>query len=58
MCNLAWKQGMAPNDWVKAIIVPVYKGKESRDECENYRSVSLLSVPGKVYGRIVIESWK
>ena len=43
------------SDWTKAIIIPVYKGKVSKNECGNYRSVSLLSIAGKVYGRIVIE---
>ncbi len=42
-----------PDDWKKAIIVPLYKGKGSRNECGSYRGISLLSVPGKVYGRIV-----
>ena len=55
ICSMAWKQGVVPDDWVKAILVPVYKGKGSRDDCGNYRGISLLSIPGKVYGRIVIE---
>ncbi len=42
-----------PEDWRKAIIVPLYKGKGSREECNNYRGISLLSVPGKIYGRIL-----
>ncbi len=41
-----------PDDWKKAIIVPLYKGKGSRSECSSNRGISLLSVPGKVYGRI------
>ena len=40
---------------MKAIIVPIYKGKGDRGECKNYRGISLLSVPGKVYGRVLIE---
>ncbi len=32
-----------------------YKGKGGRSECSNYRGISLLSVPGKVYGRILTE---
>ncbi len=35
--------------------VPLYKGKGSRNECGSYRGISLLSVPGKVYGRIFTE---
>ncbi len=44
-------KGEVPDDWKKAIIVPLYKGKGSRSECSSYRVISLLSVPGKVYGR-------
>ena len=44
-----------PNDWVRAIVVPLYKGKGDRNDCKNYRGISLLSIPGKVYGRILIE---
>ncbi len=53
ICERAWKSGEVPDDWKKAIIVPLYKGKGSRSECGNYRGISLLSVPGKVYGRIL-----
>jgi len=55
ICNLAWKQGAVPGDWVKAIMVPIYKGKGCKDECGSYRGISLLSIPGKVYGKIIIE---
>ncbi len=44
-----------PEDWRKAIIVPLYKAKGNREECNNYRSISLLSVPQKIYGRILNE---
>ncbi len=44
-----------PEDWRKAIIVPLYRGKGKREECNNYRGISLLSVPGKIYGRILNE---
>lgn len=50
ICVLAWKQRKAPDKWRRAIIVPLHKGKGSKNECNNYREISLLSVPGKVYG--------
>ncbi len=53
ICNLAWEQSKVPQDWRKAIVVPFYKGKGNREECSNYRCISLLSVPGKIYGRIL-----
>ncbi len=36
-------------------IVPTYKGKGSRSECTSCRGISLMCVPGKVYGRILTE---
>ena len=55
LCDLAWKQREVPDEWRKAVIVPLHKGKGSKNECNNYRGISLLSVPGKVYGRILTE---
>ncbi len=47
---------MVPADWTKAIIVPVYKGKGRRGECGTYRgTISLSSIPGKVYGKVITE---
>ncbi len=55
LCERAWKKGEVPDDWTKAIIIPLYKGKGSRSECSSYRGISLLSVPGKVYWRILTD---
>ena len=35
-------------------MVPLYKGKEDVHECSNFRGISLLSVVGKEYDRILI----
>ncbi len=55
ICERAWKRGEVPDDWKKAVTVPLYKGKGSRSECGSYRGISLLSVPEKVYERILTE---
>merc|ERR1712002_703474 len=55
MCRICVSEVRVPNDWVRAIIVSLYKGKGDRNDCKNYRGISLLSIPRKVYGRIVIE---
>ncbi len=55
ICNLSWEQSNVPEDWRKTIIVLLYKGKGKRKECNNYRSISLLNVPGKIYVRILDE---
>ena len=49
--DLAWRSGSVPRDWQKALIVPIHK-KGSRTKCENYRGISLLSIPGKVYASV------
>ena len=44
---------MVPVDWVIACMVPLYKGKGDVHECSNFRGISLLSVVGKVDGKIL-----
>ena len=39
-----------PDERRKAIIIVLHKGK---DKCNNYRGISLLSVPRKLYGRVL-----
>ena len=41
-------------DWVIACMVPLYKGKGDVHACSNFRGIRLLSVVGKVYGRVLI----
>ncbi|XP_048001394.1 uncharacterized protein LOC125238167 [Leguminivora glycinivorella] len=53
--NLCFSTGRVPKDWCKAVIVPLYKGKGSRLDCKNYRGISLLSIVGKLYAKVLIE---
>ena len=55
VCKTCLIEGRVPRDWKRAIVVPLYKGKGDKSECKNYRGISLLSIPGKVYGRVIIE---
>ena len=50
--NRAWMSSMVPDDWRKALVVPVHK-KGSKMQCKNYRGISPLSIPGKVYAKIL-----
>ena len=50
--KLAWTKGEVVEDWRKAVIVPLHK-KGSKTLCSNYRGISLLSIPSKVYARIL-----
>ena len=40
---------------VHACIVPLYKENGDKFECSNSRGISLLSVAGKLYGRVLIK---
>lgn len=55
LSNVCMNEGEVPRDWQKSIIVPLYKGKGDKTECGSYRGISLLSVPGKIYSRILID---
>ena len=35
--------------------MPLYKGKSGKCECSNSSGISLLSVVGKLYGRVLIK---
>ena len=37
-----------------AKIVTLFKNKGDRSDCNNYRGISLLSVVGKVFARVVL----
>ena len=50
--NVAWRSGRTPQEWREAIIIPIHK-KGCKAECGHYRAISLLSVVGKVYARIL-----
>ena len=42
-------------DWRGACIVPLSKGKGDKCECSNSRGISLLSVVGKLFGRVLFK---
>jgi hypothetical protein len=47
--------GVVPDDWKLANIVPMYK-KTEKDQVENYRPISLLSIISKVLERCVLRN--
>ncbi|TWW77345.1 hypothetical protein D4764_12G0007350 [Takifugu flavidus] len=51
LCNIAWTSGAVPLDWQTGVVVPIFKSGDQR-VCSNYR-ITLLSLPGKVYARVL-----
>jgi hypothetical protein len=49
-----WSSRALPKAWQDAICVPLYKGRGRADDCDNFRGIMLLSVPGKVYARVLL----
>ena len=43
LCS-AWNTGIIPTDWKRGLVVPLWKGKGDRRDCNNYRGVTLLFV--------------
>lgn len=52
--QVIWNKGQVPQDFKDAILVPLYKRKGDRTQCDNYRGLSLLSIAGKKLSRIIL----
>ncbi|XP_018015422.1 uncharacterized protein LOC108672290 [Hyalella azteca] len=51
---LCWREGQVPQDMRDAKIITLYKNKGDRSDCNNYRGISLLSIVGKAFARVVL----
>ena len=49
----AWLEGTVPQEWKNANIVTIFK-KGDRTQCGNYRGISLLTIAGKAFARILL----
>ena len=54
LCS-ARSTGIIQTDWKRGLVVPLWKGKGDRQDYNNYRGARLISVPGKVFARIILE---
>ena len=51
----AWRTETIPEDWRNSLLVVLYKGKGPKNDYNNYRGSSLLSVVGKILTRIIFK---
>jgi hypothetical protein len=51
--NVAWHERKVPLDWQRAVIIPLWKNKGNKRDCETYRGISLLSQAGKMFAKII-----
>ena len=50
-----WDEGSVPQDMRDAKIITLYKNKGDRSDCNNYRGISLLSIVGKAFARVILK---
>ena len=52
--NFVWVSESLPDDWRRGIILPFWKHKGDQLTCSNHRGITLLSIPGKLFTRILL----
>ena len=55
--NAIWVHEKTPKDWARMLVIPIHK-KGDKLNPGNYRAISLLSIPGKVFSRILLNRIK
>ena len=43
-----------PHDVMDSKIITLYKNKDERNDCNNYRAITLLSIVGKAIARVIL----
>jgi hypothetical protein len=49
-----WEAGVIPQQLKDANMVHLYKRKGNRQQCDNHRGISLLSIAGKILARVLL----
>ena len=52
--NIMWAQEKIPQELKDASIIHLYKRKGNRNNCDNHRGISLLSIAGKILARVLL----
>ena len=54
LCSVAWDEEAIPSEWNKGLIVKIPK-KGDKSVYDNYRGITLLFVPSKVFSRVLVQ---
>lgn len=54
LIQTAWVEGKVPQDWRDGVIIPLHK-KGDKEQCGNYRGITLLSSVGKVLSTVLLK---
>ena len=57
LINKCWKERSIPEEWGQARVKSLFK-KGKRDECSNYRGISLLNSGYRKYAKIITQPFK
>ena len=52
ICKDMYERGDWPNDFTKSVVVPIQK-KENAADCEDFRTLSLISHASKIVLRVI-----
>ncbi|CAH8514417.1 unnamed protein product [Schistosoma haematobium] len=55
--NKIWDEEQVPKDWKEGHLIKIPK-KGDLSKCDNYRGITLLSIPGKVFNRVLLNRMK
>jgi sorting nexin-29 len=57
LINKCWRERSIPEEWGQARVKSLFK-KGKRDDCSNYRGISLLNSGYKIYDKIITQRFK
>ena len=57
ICNRIWQTGEWPTPWTQSLVITLPK-KGNPQQCQNYRTISLISHPSKVILKIMLNRLK
>ena len=51
--NLIFRSNKMPEEWMRSILVPIFKNKGDVQSCTNYHGIKLMSYTMKLWERVI-----